>query len=106
MATLKLKKLRHQTIRFELGADYSADILTSDIRVAKDDESELIATWTIDPETDGTDGVYLFTLDDADLPSSMVSKGFMDVKRVSAGEPLVGPFDGYITVVFQEVITP
>ena len=106
--TLEIEKLRTTTIRFRLGADFSADTLTSHIRVAKDDESELIAEWEIvpEPDTDPEDGIYLFTLDESDLPSDMPDKGYMDIKRVSAGKAVPGPFKGYITVKFLEVVTP
>jgi len=107
VATLNIFKRRTNTIRFRLGADYSADTLSSDIRVSKDDESELIVSWTIIPEpaTDPEDGIYLFSIDDALLPSDIVDKGWMDIKRVSGGEPVPGPFDKPLQVKFVEVVT-
>lgn len=97
-------KKRTNTKEVWFGADYSDDELVSEIRVAADDESELIASWSIEPKTDGVDGKYIFTIDDSDLPSDIPDKGYMDIKRISAGEPLA-VHKGYIVVDFQEVVT-
>lgn len=50
-------KKRTNTKEVWFGADYSDDELVSEIRVAADDQSELIASWSIEPKTDGVETV-------------------------------------------------
>lgn len=81
---------RTNTKTVDMGADVSGDTITSEIRASKTDpESELLATWDVDFVTDGEDGMLSITIDDSALgdiePGTI---GWMDFKRVSAGEPL------------------
>lgn len=97
-------KNRTNRLTVNLGIDVSGDTLTSQIRVDEDHESELIATWVVTFATDGTDGVLLLTLDDTITADISVDTGFMDIKRVSGGEPLA-VFDKPLEVSFQGTVT-
>lgn len=87
-----------------LGDDVSADVFTSEIRVAPERDSELIATWAVSFVTDGSDGELLLTLDDAVTATIDKPFGYMDIKRVTAGEP-IPVFDDPIQVIFKDTVT-
>lgn len=87
-----------------LGYDVSEDDLSSQIRVTEDPESDLLATWAIGFVTDGTDGELILTLDASETNVTTHSKGYMNIKRISAGEPYV-VFDGVLECVFEDVPT-
>jgi hypothetical protein len=83
----------------------------SEIREEKTHTSTLIATLDIDYRTDtvedpgdGTDGKILLTLDNSDIPELLPKFGFMDIKRISAGEPLT-VMKRPLRVRFTEVVT-
>jgi hypothetical protein len=97
-------KGRTNTVRVNLGIDVSADIITSEIRSEPDVAAPLIATWTVDFVNDGTDGELLLTLDDGDTKDITANSGFMDLKRVTQGEP-VPVFDTPLEVVFRGTVT-
>lgn len=97
-------KGRTSKISVGLGYDVSTDTLESEIRVDKDRESELIATWSITFLTDGIDGELIFTLDDSVTDDVDKSQGFMDLKRITGGEP-VNVWDEPIEVLFREPVT-
>lgn len=84
--------------------DVSTDILTSEIRVEKDPESDLIATWVITHVTDGTDGEILLTIDHTELTDITAVSGWMDVKRVAGSQPLP-LFDEAVQVIFRDTVT-
>lgn len=88
----------------KLGFDVSADTLVSEIRAEADSESELIATWDIEFVTDGTDGDLLFTLDDSVTSLIDRTNCFMDIKRVTGGEP-VSIFYEPVPVVCRKTVT-
>jgi hypothetical protein len=98
---LIIHKGRTNIVPLSLGFDASTDTITSEIRSASD---ELIATFTVVPDGDGTDGEYIMTLDNTITTAITHTTGLMDVKRVSAGEPLP-VFDMPIEVEFRETIT-
>jgi len=97
-------KNRTNKITVSLGIDVSADTITSEIRVGKDVSTDLIATWNVAFLTDGTDGELVLTLDDSDTENIAHRGGYMDIKRLSGGEPLVTHLDP-IPVVIQGVVT-
>lgn len=103
MPELRVYKNRTNVIQVDLGMDVSGDTITSEIRAEKSFESELLATWTVDFLTDGTDGVLVLTLDDSDLDSIVGNKGWMDMKRTSGGEPLP-VFSNPLRVRFVEAV--
>ena len=101
--SIVVHKGRTNILKLRLGIDTSADTITSEIRTLES-EKPLIAEWDVQPETDGTDGVYILTLDNVITAQITVDKAYMDVLRVSGGEPLP-VFDGPLIVEFRETVT-
>lgn len=104
MDQLTIKRGRTIVVPVSLGFDISADTFTSEIRVGRDISTALIATWSVTFATDGTDGELLLSLDDAVTALISYSIGYMDIKRVTGGEP-VSVFDDPIQVAFEGVVT-
>jgi hypothetical protein len=96
---------RTNTLPVSLGMDVSGDTFTSQIRALKDPTSELIAEWDVDFDTDGSDGELVLTLDDSVTELITAETGYMDLKRVTGGEP-VPVFDKPLSVIFRLVVTP
>lgn len=95
---------RTNVITLELGEDVSADIFTSEIREEPNSISTLIATWDVTFTTDGTDGSLTLTLDNSVTSAITATGGYMDVKRVTGGEP-VTVLSEPLEVVFEETVT-
>lgn len=104
MNEINVYKNRTNIVQVSLGYDVSQDTLTSEIRAGKDVTSDLIVAWDISFDTDGTDGELIFTIDDSASSQISANDGFMDIKRVTGGEPVV-VFDGLITVRFKSPVT-
>lgn len=98
---LVVYKNRTNIVNASLGYDVSGDTITSEIRTESD---VLIATWTVTFDGDGTDGELVLTLDNSITSAIEYSRGLMDMKRVSAGEPFA-VFDKAIEVEFRETVT-
>lgn len=94
-------KNRTNVITASLGIDVSGDVLTSEIRTQS---GELIATWTVVFDGDGTDGELILTLDNSITATIDYPSGLMDIKRMQNGEP-VAVFDKPIEVEFRETVT-
>lgn len=88
MQPVKVKRGRTTIVPVSVGFDVSNDTITSQIRVDPSLSSELIATWVVSFETDGTDGEILLTLDDDVTADIVYSVGYMDLKRVSGSGAL------------------
>jgi len=103
MAEIVVYKNRTNVISVSLGTDVSSDILTSEIREKELVGSPLIATWDVTFATDGTDGELILTMDDSELVAVTQKQGYMDIKRMSGGEPyeVFAP----IKVLFKETVT-
>lgn len=99
-------KNRTTVVGLDLGFDVSGDTLVSEIREGETEDSELIATWDISFVTDGTDGEVVLTLDNSDAESADITQvtGYMDMKRISSGEPLP-VFEKPLKVVFRGSVT-
>lgn len=97
-------KGRTNVVPVSLGYDVSTDTLTSEIREEAKISSTLIATWVVGFVTDGTDGEITLTLDDSATAAITQTKGYMDIKRVSAGEP-IPVFDSPIEILFKWAVT-
>ena len=95
-------KGRTNIITVSLGIDVSDDIITSDIRT---ESKALIASWDVDFDSDGVDGELILTLDDSVTVGITQTRGVMDIKRISGGEPLP-VFDMPLEVEFRETVTP
>lgn len=94
-------KGRTNVLPVSLGIDVSGDTLTSEIRTQGGD---LIATWGLVFDGDGSDGELILTLDDSITSEISHPSGLMDIKRVVNGEP-VPVFDMPLEVEFRETIT-
>src|SRR5262245_40589893 len=97
-------KGRTNVLEVRLGIDVSADTFTSEIRTQPDQASTLIATWTVSFSTDGTDGNLKLVLDGSITGAIDENSGYMDLKRMSGGEPLP-VFDKPLEVVFRGTVT-
>jgi hypothetical protein len=97
-------KGRTNVVTVSLGIDVSADTFTSEIRAEPDQESTLIATWTITKPNGGTDGELVLTLDDAITKPIDATSGYMDLKRITGGQP-VAVFDKPLEVIFRGSVT-
>lgn len=97
-------KGRRNVLPVSLGIDVSGDEFESEIRAGKNRTSTLIATWTVSFLTDGVDGELLLTLDDSVTTDIEKTIGYMDIKRITSGEP-VPVFDELLEVLFQETVT-
>lgn len=97
-------KGRTVTVPVQLSYDVSNDTITSEIRTGRSTSTPLIAAWTVTNKTDGTDGAIILTLDDSETVNIGHKIGYMDLKRVTGGEP-VNVFDTPIPVRFKDVVT-
>ena len=97
-------KGRTNILTVSLGIDVSADDITSQIRSEPEGDSPLIATWSVAFATDGTDGELVFTLDNTITEAITANSGYMDLKRMSGGEPMA-VFDRPLEVTFLGSVT-
>lgn len=97
-------KGRTNTLIIKMGINISADIFTSECRTEPTVESPLIAAWTVRFLNDGTDGQLLLTMDDVVTKGIKEAGGYMDLKRVTGGEP-VPVFDRPLEVSFRGTVT-
>ena len=67
-------------------------------------DADLIATWDVAFVTDGTDGEISLTLDDLITGAIFYDKGYMDLKRMTGGEP-IPVFDRPLEVLFRGTVT-
>lgn len=88
MTALNIYKDRTNTYPLSLGINVSDDTLTCEIREGKTSDTTLIATGSITFLTDGEDGECVLTIDDSELDEVTQTKGYLDVKRVTGGEPV------------------
>lgn len=94
---------RTNVVLLGIGVDVSGDTITSQIRTKRDVNSPLLAEWEVTPVTDGTDGELRLTLS-AEKTNVSNTNGYMDLKRVSSGQPL-SVFAEPLRVSFQGVVT-
>lgn len=97
-------KGRTNTVLVDMGIDVSADTITSEIRSEPSVEAPLIATWVVSFVTDGTDGMLSLSMDDVITGGIEANSGYMDLKRVTGGEP-VPVFDRPLEVSFRGTVT-
>ena len=101
---LVVHRNRTNIVPLGLGFDVSGDTITSQIRVEPGEADPPLAEWTVTFATDGTDGEIVLTLLEEDVSAIDVNYGYMDLKRVSGGEPL-SVFLEPLKVHFQGVVT-
>jgi len=99
---LVVHKGRYNTITVNVGIDLTGDTITSQIRERPEQSSELIAEWDV-TVTDDSAGLLTLVLDDS-ANEITASKGFMDIKRDSGGNPLP-VFDEPLAVEFRGSVT-
>lgn len=104
MKQIIVYKGRTVIVPVSLGYDVSGDTFTSEIRTHKDSTSELIASWVVSFAGDGSDGELILTLDNS--VTTLIDKvtGYMDLKRITGGEP-VNVFYEPLEVLFKSTIT-
>mgnify|MGYP003647094175 CR=1 FL=1 len=96
-------KERTNSVLVDLGLNITGDTITSEIRVQPFSSSTLIATWTA-TVTNAVLGLVTLTLDNSVTSAITQSNGYMDIKRVVAGEP-IPVFDQPLDVVFIGSVT-
>lgn len=97
-------KDRTNIITVDMGMDVSGDTFSSEIRTNPDHESTLIATWVTAFATDGSDGELILTIDDTTTSQIQEDRGYMDIRRITGGEP-VPVFDRPLEVEFRGTVT-
>lgn len=97
-------KGRTNIISVFMGISVAADTYTSEIRSEPDQAAPLIATWTVTKVGDGSTGELRLLLDDNDTRQIKANSGYMDIKRVSGGEP-IPVFDTPLEVSFRGTVT-
>jgi hypothetical protein len=97
-------KGRTNVLAVSLGINVSADTITSQIRSEPDQNSTLLASWVVTNKTDGSDGEIILTLDDSITKFITATSGYMDLKRITGGQP-VSIFDRPIEVDFRGTVT-
>lgn len=98
-----VQKGRTTTVTVNLGMNVTGDTFKSEIRTEPDQDSVLIATWTVQV-TNASAGTLKLTLDDTVTGKITYSAGYMDLKRTSGGEPLA-VFDKPLEVEFRGTVT-
>lgn len=103
MDDIVVYKKRTNVLSVSLGTDVSGDTFESEIREKASVTAPLIATWNVAFKTDGVDGELVLTLDDSEVSDVTQKSGYMDIKKISGGEPYaVFP---PVKVKFQDVVT-
>ncbi len=97
-------KGRTNVVMVNLGINVAGNTFTSEIRSEPAQESPLIATWVVSFVTDGTDGKLRLQLDNLVTAQISATSGYMDLKRLVAGEPLP-VFDRPLEVSFRGTVT-
>lgn len=100
---IKVDKNRTNKLSIDLGFDITGDTITSEIRAEQDPESLLLGTWTV-AVIDAATGQLELTMDNTVTADIAVDSGWMDIKRLSGGEPL-SVFDRPLEVAFQGTVT-
>lgn len=96
-------KSRTNVITVNLGINITGETITSEIRTQPEVDAPLVATFTVGV-VDAATGELTLTLDNTVTEGITVDFGYMDLKRVSGGEPLP-VFDRPLEVRFRGVVT-
>lgn len=99
---LVVQKGRFNSKNLNLNMDVTGDTIISEIREQADQGSDLIATWTV-VTVDASLGTFTLQLDDSDGLITQ-ARGFMDVLRMSGGQPL-SLLDEPLAVEFRGTVT-
>jgi hypothetical protein len=93
---------RTERVAVKLSYSVSSDVITSQIRIAMNPTSTFIANFVVSVSSDGRT-IYL-DLDDFETQNITQSGGYMDIKRVTGGEP-VNVLQHPIPVIFVDSVT-
>lgn len=104
MAEIIVHRGRSVAVPVSVSYDISNDTITSEIREGRSDTTPLIVAWDVEFKTDGKDGDFILRLDDSVTQAISQSSGYMDIKRISNGEP-TNIIDDPIEVIFKNTIT-
>ena len=88
MSAIKVYRGRDAVLPIDTGIDLSGDAVTSQIRTKPNQEGALLATWTVNFETDGSDGKLILSMSDTVTAQISADGGWMDLKRVGGGSTL------------------
>lgn len=99
---ITVQKGRTVTVAVNLVVIDEGDTFSSEIRSERNTSSVLIATWEIDVDVPNKE--LTLTLDNSITEEIEHSLGYMDIKRITDGEP-VSVFNKPLEVRFEEVIT-
>lgn len=102
--TVIVHKHRTNILPVQLSYDVSDMTMRSQIRKGLTQDTDLIAEWEVHLKTDGRDGALVLILDDSATSEITETHGYMDMKRISDGEPYP-VFEEAIPVLFRNVIT-
>lgn len=102
MSAISVYKSKITTITANLGIDVTGDTITSEIREQQSPDSDLIGTWDVTVVTPSTGELSLVFDDSAGTITH--TEGWMDLKRVSGGDP-IPVLDGPVRVKFVPAVT-
>ncbi len=97
-------KGRTNVVTVSLGINVLGDTFTSQIRSEPDASSPLLMTWVVTFATNGSDGELILTVDDSITSEIKANSGYMDLKRLSGGQP-IPVFDRPLEVEFRGSVT-
>lgn len=84
---IRVRRGRTERVTIFLPYLVTGDEITSQIRSGLSVNSSLIAEWTVNIDPEDGRKLYL-TLDDSDTAGIVELVGYMDLKRVTGGEPV------------------
>lgn len=96
-------KGRTTILNVKMGMNVTGDTFTSEIRAEPDQGSPLLATWVVTISNAATGDLRL-TLDNLVTSQIKATSGYMDLKRMSGGEP-IAVFDRPLEVSFRGTVT-
>lgn len=104
MSAIKVYRGRDAELPIDTGIDLSGDVVTSQIRTKPSQEGALLAIWTVDFVTDGSDGKLLLTMSSTLTGQISADGGWMDLKR-SGGGVVLPIFDEPVPVIIIGSVT-
>ena len=103
MSTVDVHKHRTTELHVILPYPTENDIFTSQVRKGRSQATEVIVEWNVSKSEESSNKLIL-VIDDELASTITETTGYMDIKRVTAGEPLA-VFNDPILVTFKDVIT-
>lgn len=91
------------TFPLVLGYDTTGDTIASQVRTGPDRSYPLLLNFVV-TTVDASNGEYTLTIDDTFTSQVVVDSGYMDILRITGGEP-VPVFEEPLQVIFKGTIT-